>query len=195
MQKSIKGMTFNEISENWENIPPEEQESFIKRSQELRSSVLTAAKAYNVKPNYENTTEHIANRFYAENLIMAGVLEAFYAKSEISLKDLNQSIENYIHSELKKDLTLKFQKEAIAKTIKLGYITVVETEDGNMPNFKITDLGIKTMQNQTFQTLAATSFFNYQTQQLNNNSVKISNWMLIIAIISVVASIVSICVK
>ena len=71
--------------------------------------------------------------------------------------------------------------------IRLGLVEPIETDNKYAPNFKITDDGVKAYQAHTFQSLATSSFFNYQTYRM-------SILMMIVTIISVLVAILSIIV-
>lgn len=82
----------------------------------------------------------------------------------------------------------------ISKMIRLGLVEAIETDNKYAPNFKITDDGIKAYQEHTFQTLATSSFFNYQTYQLNKKADRMSKLMLAATIASVLVAILSVIV-
>ena len=81
---------------------------------------------------------------------------------------------------------------AVGKLVRLGLLEKNITENEYNPKFKITEAGIKAMQQQTFQTLAASSFYNYQTYKLNKRMLWMSLCMLLTAIVSIVVSVIAI---
>lgn len=123
---------------------------------------------------------------------MAGILEAFFERDEISFNDLNESLLNYSPSEFLWDIPVNFINLTIIKMIRLGFIVPIETENIYSPNFKITELGVSALQQQIFQNLASSTFYNYQTHLLNRKTIRIEILMLIITFLSVIATLLSI---
>jgi hypothetical protein len=75
--------------------------------------------------------------------------------------------------------------------IRFGFIIPKKTENIDLPLFEITEIGISALQQQTFQSLAASSFYNYHTHLLNKRSLWMNLWMLIVTIASVVVTIIT----
>lgn len=122
---------------------------------------------------------------------MSAVLEAFSLKNEVSFADLNKAIANYVPEEFIWDISVPRINLIISKMVRLGFVEPLETDNKYAPNFKITPEGIKAYQEHTFQTLAASSFFSYQTYLLNKKADKMSHKMLCVTRVSVLATIIS----
>lgn len=146
-----------------------------------------ACEPYNIKTIRKNTVNTLSKRFYQEHFIMSAVLESFFDKNEISFKELNEAIVNYIPKEFNWNISVARIDLIISKMIKLGFVEPIETDNEYAPNFKITDDGVKAYQEHTFQSLATSSFFNYQTYRM-------SILMMIVTIVSVLVAILSIIV-
>jgi hypothetical protein len=123
---------------------------------------------------------------------MAAVLDAFYNKDQMNYRELNESVINYVPKELIWQLPATFFQYIIIKMIRLGLIIPVESEDKFLPSFKISEDGTKALQQQTFQNLAASSFYNFQTFILNKRSMRINVLMLIVTIMSVIVTVLTI---
>lgn len=147
---------------------------------------------YNVEIKSDNTTSHISKRFYEEHVIMSAVLDSFHSKNEINFKELNEHIFNYIPKKFLDDMPLRFIHFIILKMIRMGLIIPIKSENIYLPIFKITDAGIHALQQQTFQSLATSSFFNYHTHVLNKRSIWMNLCMLIVTITSVIVTIITI---
>lgn len=147
-----------------------------------------------IKPILDNTESALSERFYQEHFIMSAVLEAFFLKDEISFADLNKTITNYVPKEFLWDISVPKINLIISKMIRLGFVESLETDNKYAPNFRITTDGVKAYQEYTFQTLATSSFFSYQTYLLNKKADKMSRKMLCVTRVSVIATIASVVV-
>ncbi len=185
--------TLSELAKNPESMTEEEKNNMSKVFKAFKE-LGKAFEPYNTEPILNNTANTLSERFYQEHFIMAAVLEAFCIKNEISFKELNKTIINYVPKEFIWDIPVARINFVISKMIRLGLIEFVETDNKYAPNFKITNDGVKAYQEHTFQTLATSSFFNYQTYQINKKADKISKLMLIVTIISVLVAILSVIV-
>lgn len=123
---------------------------------------------------------------------MSAVLEAFLQKDEISFADLNKTIVNYVPKEFVWDISVARINLIISKMIRLGLVELLETENKYAPKFRITLDGVKAYQEHTFQSLATSSFFNYQTYLLSKKADKMSHRMFWVTIVSVVVAILSV---
>lgn len=174
-----------------EKISEEEWQDYHKMIEGIMEMKQSFAN-YNIDIKTNNTSDNISKMFYQEHFIMAGILEAFYSGDEISFKQLNESLLNYFPKEFLWNTTVVYINSIIARMIQLGFINPIKTDDKYSPKFKITDLGINALQQQTFQNLASSSFFNYQTHILNKRSVRMNILMLIVTIVSVLVTIITI---
>lgn len=181
-----KKRTLREISKNPENMTEEERKDMAGLFASLKE-LGKACEPYNIKTIRKNTVNTLSKRFYQEHFIMSAVLESFFDKNEISFKELNEAIVNYIPKEFNWNISVARIDLIISKMIKLGFVEPIETDNEYAPNFKITDDGVKAYQEHTFQSLATSSFFNYQTYRM-------SILMMIVTIVSVLVAILSIIV-
>lgn len=147
--------SFGEIAnDNPGNWTEEEKESM----EELAKSFLTLKEAiqpYGINQDYANNTpETLSKRFYSEYFIMSGILEGFNRQDEISFKDLNQAIYNYVPKDFLWDTTVNYQNSIITKMIRFGFLEAIETDNKHMPHFRITEEGANIYKQQVFQNLA-----------------------------------------
>ena len=176
-----KKKTLREISKNPENMTEEERKDMAELFASLKE-VGKACEPYDIKTIRKNTVNTLSKRFYQEHFIMSAVLESFFVKNEIY-----ETIVNYIPKEFTWNISVAQINLIISKMIRLGLVEPIETDNKYAPNFKITDDGVKAYQAHTFQSLATSSFFNYQTYRM-------SILMMIVTIISVLVAILSIIV-
>lgn len=189
-----KKRSVGEMMKNPDSWTDEEKEDY-KKMMETYSDLGKSIKAYNInKELANNTAEGLSQRFYKEFFIMAAILEAFFIKDEISFKELNQSIYNYVPNEFLWEMTVNYQNLIISKMIRLRFIEVIETEDKYMPNFKITSEGVKIYKEQQLQNLAASSFFSYQALSLSKKTKKLNVKMLWLTILMLIVTICSVIV-
>lgn len=176
---------------NPESWTDEEKESYVKLIEGI-NDFGQSIKPYNIDTKLaNNTTKNISDRFYKELFIKVAILEAFFIKEEISFKELNQSIYNYVPRTFRRNVSINFQNLVILKMIRLGFIEVIKTQDKYMPNFKITLEGVKIYKEQQLQNIAVSSFFSYHTKKLNIKILWLTILMLIVTVCSVIATILS----
>ncbi len=151
---------------------------------------------WNFKISNERTTSDITIQLYQEHFCIATVLEAFITSEEIEFKDLNQYVFSVAPNDFLNMSVARFNL-VLAKMIRLGYL--VADLESEKQKFAITELGVKVWQQQTFQSLAATSFFSYQSQlinieshKLNKTSVILNKSVLILTAFSLIVAIASI---
>lgn len=138
------------------------------------------------------TDETYSERFYQEHLVKAAILEAFSFNEDYSLKELNKFIFEYLPKYFVSKLPINLLNAFYGKMLLDDLIRVIDNDDKYNPVFRITKKGRNFLSNQTFQSLAATSFFNYQTFNLTKKMVKISVLMLIVTSLSILVSIITI---
>lgn len=147
---------------------------------------------YHVDIKTNITNGKAAARLYIDYFLMSAALDAFYNHNVLEFKEINEVIYNRIP---KKDYLFKLKVVdnliAVGKLSRLGLLEKIKTIDKDNPKFKITEAGVKAMQQQTFQTLAASSFYNYQTYKLNKRTLWMSLCMLIVALLSMALSLVT----
>lgn len=145
--------------------------------------------AYRIDLANKNTVDKIAANLYVEHFLMAAILEAFVWSEEQDFKALNQTVYNFIPEHFLWEVTADKINLVIMKMIRLGYIENIKNE--GLPNFGITTLGVEMLQQQTLQSLSATSFFSYQTHKLNKLSTKMNMITIGVAVLSVIIAIVA----
>lgn len=182
-----KERTLKEIMDNPESMTDDEKES-LKKIGETFSEFAKSMEAYkdiDIKDN-NNNAENIFKRHSSEYYVMAIVLESFFYcnKLEISFKELNSIIYEFSPKDLIWDTSVTFVNAIITKMIFLSLIEPIETENKYIPNFRITEDGIRAFQDHRFQNLAATSFANQQSHKTNSVLLRISKISLFTAIIS-----------
>jgi hypothetical protein len=123
--------------------------------------------AWNFKISNDRTTDDIAIQLYQEHFCIATILEAFIASEELEFKVLNEYVFTVVPAHFL-DMSVNRFNFVLSKMIILGYLISDEQK------FAITKLGVEMWQQQTFQLLAASSFFSYQTQKLNIESHKLN---------------------
>ena len=151
---------------------------------------------YNIKISNNRTADDIAIQLYQEHFCIATILEAFIEKTELDFKTLNQYLFSVVPSHFL-DMSVARFNLILTKMIRLGYLK--NNIEGETIKFEITDLGIDMWQQQTFQMLAASSFFSYQSQlqnieshKLNKTSVTLNKSVLILTAFSLIVAIASI---
>lgn len=185
------GELMNDSPDNWANDEKKSIEELYKSFSHLGESI----KSYSIdKDSTNNTPEVISERFYTEYFIMSAILEGFINQDEISFEELNQAIYDYVPKDFLCNNTAKYQNSIIAKMIRLGFIEVKETDDKYMPHFRITEKGVETYQEQIFQNLATSSFFNYQTILLNKKTNKLNSKMIFLTVLMLIVTVCSILV-
>lgn len=180
------------MKKNQKTILSEKENEENKKMASLILEMKELSSVYHIDKHVNITTGKVSSKFYIDNLIMSAIMESFYNGNECSYKDFI----NCIHERFPKwtwrlKLSTIDDKNAVSKLIRLGFIEYVESEDKYNPKFKITDNGIKALQEQTFQILAASSFFSHQTYLINKRSFWLTIIMLIVTILSVVVTIKS----
>lgn len=194
MEQRIKQRSIGEICKDPDSMTEEEKADMRK----LFEAFLELGKAVepysDIKPILDNTETALSERFYQEHFIMSAVLEAFFLNDEISFADLNKTITNYVPKEFIWDISVPKINLIISKMIRLGFVEPLETDNKYAPNFRITPDGVKAYQEHTFQALATSSFFSYQTYLLNKKADKMSHKMLCVTRVSVIATITSVVV-
>ena len=184
------------IFSNWKKEPIKATEQDINNFNKCNEALVDLKNAldpyhFDIKTNVTNSKA--AARLYIDYFLMSLALDAFYNHNELEFKEINKVIYNRIP---KKDYLFKLRVVdypiAVGKLVRLGLLEKNITENEYNPKFKITEAGIKAMQQQTFQTLAASSFYNYQTYKLNKRMLWMSLCMLLTAIVSIVVSVIAI---
>lgn len=192
--------TISEINKHPETITKEEAKVFLKTLR-LVKELGKQTEGYNIKIQSDNTSDLIYSNFYQEHFAMSAILEAFLNKNEINFKDLNEFVFNRVPKEVL-DVPITYYQNIILKMIRMGLITSTSNENDYLPIFEITDAGIDALAQQTFQSLAASSFYNFQTNKLNIRSLEINKrslrmnlFMLIVTIGSIVVTIFAVLKK
>ena len=192
-------MTLKELSEHPERASKEDLKAMeeamnsIKEMGEQSKYILNG-----ITPQSGRSQEELAKSYYEETMLMAAVLESFAYSPEQEYKDINRFVFNYTDKGFFWEVSVARYNLYLAKLAILGLIEVTK-EDRYNPTFTITEKGMTAIRQQNYSNLAQTALFNLQTQRLNDKSLKLNkqvvcqNWMmLIVAIASAVAAIVSV---
>jgi len=185
--------TVSYLKKHPEKVTKEDAQAFFQLLQVVKV-IGKQTEGYNIKIDSNNTTDYISTNLYQEHSAMSAILEAFIDKNEINYKDLNESVFNRIPKEVSNIPIITYQT-VILRMIRMGLITSCESEDEYLPIFKITDIGIDALTKQTFQSLAASSFYNYQTRELNKRYLRLNLYMLIVTIVSILVTLITIFTK
>jgi len=186
MEQKTRKRSLGEICKDPNSITEEEKVDMQKMFEAFQELGKACEPYSNIKPILNNTATALSKRFYQEHFIMSAVLEAFFLKNEISFAELNKTIINYVPKGFVWDISVARINLIISKMIRLGLVEPLETENKYAPKFRITLDGVKAYQAHTFQTLATSSFFSYQTYQLNKRML----WVTIISVIVAISSVV-----
>lgn len=142
--------------------------------------------------------DELAKSYYEETMLMAAILESFVYHPEQEYKDINKFVFNYSDKAFIWDVSVARYHLYLSKLTLLGLVEVVK-EDKCNPTFTITAEGMQAIRQQNYSNLAQTALFNLQTQRLNDKSLELSKrtvkqngMMLVVAIASAVAAIVSV---
>lgn len=142
--------------------------------------------------------DELAKSYYEETMLMAAIMESFVYHPEQEYKDINKFVFNYSDKAFIWDVSVASYHLYLFKLTLLGLIEVVK-EDKYNPTFTITEEGLQAIRQQNYSNLAQTALFNLQTQRLNDKSLELSKrtvrqngMMLVVAIASAVAAIVSV---
>jgi hypothetical protein len=180
----------------WKKEPIKVTEQDINNFNECNKALVDLKNAlapYHVDIKTNVTNSKAAARLYIDYFLMSAALDAFYIRNRLEFKKINEVIYNRIP---RKDYLFKLKivdnQKAVNKLSRLGLLERIETVDKNNLKYKITEAGVKAMQQQTFQTLAASAFYNYQTYKLNRKMLWMSLCMLLTAIVSIVVSVIAI---
>lgn len=153
--------------------------------------------AWSLEVSNERTTDDIAIQLYQEHFCIATILEAFIASEKLEFKYLNQYVFSLVPSHFLWEMSVARFNLILSKMIRLGYL-IADFDDENQ-HFCITELGVKVWQEQTFQSLASASLFNYQSQlltkeahELNKTSVNLNKSVLRVSILSLIVAVASI---
>lgn len=164
-----------------------QEKDFIESLDAIKSLSITA-ELYGFDYTNNNSIRRTSKNLYYENFLITVILEAFLEKEDLSLKRLYEIIYSKMPKNFLWDVTVHQKQEAIIKMIRIGYINTIKKEDQQWPSFRITELGIKALQDQTFQTLVVSSFFNYQSYKLNKMVLLISSSAFVVAVISLIVA-------
>jgi len=194
-------MTLKELSEHPERASEECKKAFedalnaIREFKEQSKYVLNG-----IIPKSGRSQNELAKSYYEETMLMAAVLESFVYSPEQEYKDINKFVFNYTDKGFFWEVSVARYNLYLVKLAILGLIEVTK-EDKYNPTFAITDEGIVAIRQQNYSNLAQAALFNLQTQRLNDQTLELSkravkqNWlMLIVAIASAVAAILSVCI-
>ena len=192
-------MTLKELSEHPERASEEDRKAFEEAFNTIREFKERSKYILNgITPKSGRSQEELSKSYYEETMLMAAVLESFVYSPEQEYQDINKFVFNYTDNAFIFDVSVARYNLYLAKLTILGLIEVTK-EDKYNPTFAITEEGIVAIRQQNYSNLAQAALFNLQTQRLNDQTLELSkravkqNWlMLIVAIASAVAAIVSV---
>jgi hypothetical protein len=168
----------------------EEDIEEYKKKVDLIEDLKKVSSVYHIEMKENVTVKKLSLKFYINNLIMSAIMDAFYSQNEIDYKDINNIIYHRIPKWIwRLKITNYDNQKAISILVRLGFLIPIESVKKHNLIFKITDNGIKALQEQTFQNLAVSSFFSYQTYIMNRRSFWMTILMLIVTIMSVIVTI------
>lgn len=195
-------MTLKELSEHPELASEEEdRKAFENALNSIREFKEQSKYILNrITPKSGRSQDELAKSYYEETMLMAAVLESFVYNPVQEYKDINEFVFNYTDNAFIFDVSVARYNLYLVKLAILGLIEVTN-EDKYNPTFAITEEGIVAIRQQNYSNLAQAALFNLQTQRLNDQTLELSkravkqNWlMLIVAIASAVAAILSVCI-
>lgn len=142
--------------------------------------------------------EELSRSYYQETMLMVAILESFVCNPEQEYKDINKFVFNYTDKAFIWDVSVPSYHLCLMKMVNIGLMKVT-IEDKYNPTFAITEEGIAAIRQQNYSNLAQSALFNLQTQQLNDKTFELNkravrqNWMmLVVAVTSAIAAIVSV---
>lgn len=142
--------------------------------------------------------EELSRSYYQETMLMVAILESFVCNPEQEYKDINKFVLNYTDKAFIWDVSVPSYHLCLMKMVNIGLMKVT-IEDKYNPTFAITEEGIAAIRQQNYSNLAQSALFNLQTQQLNDKTFELNkravrqNWMmLVVAVTSAIAAIVSV---
>lgn len=191
--------SLRELSEcKFEDLTEEEKDSLLSifKAISLVEKSLKAYEGIDIDDN-NNTPIKIFKKQSDEYYVMAIVLESFFycIEKEISFKELNNMICTFAPKDMLEDTSSIFVKAVIGKMIFLSLIEPIKTDNEHIPNFKITEDGIRAFQEHRFQDLSMAAFSNYQSYKTNERLLCISWLSLITAIVSVIIAVIAVIIS
>lgn len=136
------------------------------------------------------SNKQISKKIYEQNFLMSAILDSFIHNQSRNLKELlhmvlNEKIPLYFFY----NVSIQDIYRVIIEMIKLGYIELYRKEQTMVPIFQLTNLGVKMLQERTLQNVALSSFYNYQSYELNKKTVYLSFIAVFLAILAIIVSI------
>lgn len=192
-------MTLKELSEHPERASEEDLKAIEQAFETIKELGKRSKYLLNgITLESGRSRDELAKSYYEETMLMAAILESFVYRPEQEYKDINKFVFNYTDKAFIWDVSIDRYNLYLTKLAILGLIEVTK-EDKYNPTFIITEEGLAAIRQQSYSNLAQASLFNLQTQQLNDKSFELNkravrqNWMmLIVAVASAVAAIVSV---
>lgn len=192
-------MTLKELSEHPERASEEDLKAIEQAFETIKELGKRSKYLLNgITLESGRSRDELAKSYYEETMLMAAILESFVYSPEQEYKDINKFVFNYTDKAFIWDVSIDRYNLYLTKLAILGLIEVTK-EDKYNPTFIITEEGLAAIRQQSYSNLAQASLFNLQTQQLNDKSFELNkravkqNWMmLIVAVASAVAAIVSV---
>lgn len=182
-----------------ENCCMAEEELIKQKNEEFLELLENTKQIKNIFEIYEDSgglenkisNKKISKDIYVKNFLMASILDAFMFRESLNLKELYNIVMSYkIPQDFIWSLPAKELDLIIVEMIKLGYIEPYRKEKTLVPIFQLTELGITTLQERTLQNLALTSFYSYQSYELNKRAINLSLIALAVSIVAIIVSII-----
>ena len=173
-----------------EEIEKKQNEEFLELLEKTKK-IKSKWEVYNLGQIDRKSDKNISTKLYEENFLMSSILDAFTFRSSLNLKEileivLSEKVPNHFFNKV----SVQKVYAIIAEMIKLGYIETYQEEKTVIPIFQLTNLGIKTLQERTLQNLALSSFYSYQSYNLNKKAINLSLIALVISVIAIIVSII-----
>jgi len=192
-------MTLKELSEHPEQASEEDLKALREAFETIKEFGKRSEYILNgITMESGRSQEELAKSYYEETMLMAAILESFVYSPEQEYKDINKFVFNYTDKAFIWGVSVARYNLYLTKLAILGLIEVTKDDKYN-PTFAITEDGLGAIRQQSYSNLAQAALFNLQTQRLNDKTLELSklavrqNWMmLIVAVASAVAAIVSV---
>ena len=192
-------MTLKELCEHPERASEEDIKAMAETMQVIKEFGKRSKYILNgITMESGRSHEELAKSYYEETMLMAAILESFVYSPQQEYKDINKFVFNYTDKAFILEVSVARYNLYLTKLAILGLIEVTK-EDKYNPTFTITEEGLVAIRQQNYSNLAQAALFNLQTQRLNDQTLELrkravrQNWMmLIVAIASAVAAIVSV---
>lgn len=181
--------TMGEIMRNPE-VATEEDKEALKKMAEAMNKIAGRASAYPVEEDMGRTQDQMSESLYRENIILSTVLESFVHAEHQTFKEMNEYVFKLMDKKFVWEVSIPFYELCVGKLLRLGLIAITDKTDEFNPSLSITEDGIRSLQQQTFASLAQTALYNEQSKQLNTKILVVAVCSMIVAIASIFISLI-----